>query len=283
MSKDCLIDWHTNLWLPEHLGEESREEMGARTGGQMDASPPAHEKLIAGTAEKFIVLALRHNQLGIRVPNDFVAEYCARFPGRAYPFMGIDCTDPMAPRQVEQAVKELGVKGIKLSPVYAGFDPWCDTAMRVYKVAERLKVPLLWHQSAAYAAKSTLEWGNPILLDKIGREFPKLRMVVAHIGQPWTGETVVLLRKHKQIFTDLSARYYRKWQCYNALMLALDYKVTDQILFGSDFPIQTTQQALDSFRAINDWGPGVAMPKFPPEIIEDIIYRRPIELLWPEG
>ena len=93
----------------------------------------------------------------------------------------------------------------------------------------------------------------------------------------------MLLRKHKQIFTDLSARYYRKWQCYNALMLALDYKVTDQILFGSDFPIQTTQQALDSFRAINDWGEGVSMPKFPSEIIEDIIYRRPIELLWPEG
>ena len=42
-------------------------------------------------------------------------------------------------------------------------------------------------------------------------------------------------------------------------------------------------QAIDSFRAINDWGEGVSMPKFPPEIIEDIIYRRPIELLWPEG
>ena len=98
-----------------------------------------------------------------------------------------------------------------------------------------------------------LEYGNPILLDKIARAFPELRMIVAHVGQPWIGETVVLLRKHKQLFADLSARYYRQWQFYNALMLAIEYKVTDQLLFGSDFPMQTTQAALDSFRAVNDW------------------------------
>ncbi|MFN0044628.1 MAG: amidohydrolase family protein [Alphaproteobacteria bacterium] len=278
-----LIDWHTNLWLPEHLGEEARAEMGSRTGGQMDAGPEAHRALIADKTDAFLVLGLRFNRLGIRVPNEFLARYCAEFPGRAFGFMGIDATEDDAARQVEHGMKEYGLRGIKFSPVYSGFDPWCEVAWQVYAAAERLKLPILWHQSAAYAAHSTLEHGNPILLDKIGRAFPKLRMVIAHIGQPWIGETIVVLRKHKQIFADLSARYYRKWQCYNALMLALDYKVTDQLLFGSDFPIQTTEQALASFRAINDWGPGVALPPFPPEIIEDIIANRPLELLWPEG
>jgi hypothetical protein len=92
-----------------------------------------------------------------------------------------------------------------------------------------------------------------------------------------------LLRKHKQLFSDLSARYYRKWQCYNALMLAIDYGVTDQILFGSDFPIQTPEAALGSFRAINDWGDGVSLPRIPDALIDDIVYRRPFDLLWPEG
>ena len=148
---------------------------------------------------------------------------------------------------------------------------------------DRLRIPLIWHQSAAYATESTLEHGNPIQLDRIAREFPRLRMIVAHVGQPWVGETVVLLRKHPQIFADLSARFHRKWQLYNALMLALDYKVTKQLLFGSDFPVTTTSNALSEFRGINDWGEGVTLPKFPPEIIEDIVENRPLELLWPEG
>jgi predicted TIM-barrel fold metal-dependent hydrolase len=110
-----------------------------------------------------------------------------------------------------------------------------------------------------------------------------LRRIIAHVGQPWIGELVVLLRKHKQLYSDLSARYYRKWQCYNALMLALDYKVTDKLLFGSDFPVQSTAEALASFRAINDWGEGVTLPRIPDEVIEDIVYNRPLELIWPEG
>jgi predicted TIM-barrel fold metal-dependent hydrolase len=108
-------------------------------------------------------------------------------------------------------------------------------------------------------------------------------MIVAHLGQPWVGETVVLLRKHPQIFADLSARFHRQWQLYNGLMLALDYKVTDQLLFGSDFPLRTTAAADEEFRGINEWGSTVTLPKIPGEIIEDIIHNRPFELIWPEG
>ena len=280
--KNQLIDWHTNLWLPEHLGAQY-EEMGSRTIADMDGSPPRHRETVAAQAEKFIVLALKFDQLGIHVPNEFVAEYVARFPGRAVGFCGIDPLDEASPRQLEHAVRELGLKGIKFSPVYSGFDPWCPEAWRIYETADRLNVPMLWHQSAAYAVQSHLEHGNPILIDKIARTFPRLKMIIAHVGQPWTGDLVVLLRKHKQLYADLSARYYRQWQCYNALMLALDYGVTDQLLFGSDWPIQTPEAAIDSFRAVNDWGEGITMPRFPDEIIEDIIFNRPLELIWPDG
>ncbi len=280
--KASLIDWHTNLWLPEYLGAQY-EEMGARTIADMDGSPEAHRKGVAETAEKFIVLALKFDQLGIRVPNEFVAEYVAQFPGRAIGFCGIDPLDPDSPDQLEHAVKELGLKGIKFSPVYSGFDPWCKEAWAIYEMADRLGVPMLWHQSAAYPVESHLEAGNPILIDKIARAFPELKMIIAHVGQPWVGELVVLLRKHHQLYADLSARFHRKWQCYNALMLALDYQVTDRLLFGSDWPLQTTQEAVDAFRAINDWGEGVSLPRFPDEIIEDILYNRPLELIWPDG
>lgn len=277
-----LIDWHTNVWLPEHLGEAQRSEMSSKTGRSVDASPEAHRRLVAGVAEKFICIAMKWNRLGIHVPNEFVAEYMAEHKGRAVGFAGIDPHDDDAPKQFEHAVARLGFRGLKFSPVYAGFHPWDEIAWRLYEMANEFKTPILWHQAAAYAKESTLENGNPILLDKIARAFPELRMNIAHVGQPWIGETVLLLRKHRQLFTDLSARYYRRWQCYNALMLAIDYDVTGQVLFGSDFPIQDTQAAVDSFRAINDWGEGVSMPRIPDALIDDILYNRPLGLLWPD-
>lgn len=278
-----LIDWHTNLALEEHFADEEGEYL-SRVGGLGRAgTPELHERHVAGVCDKFVVVTMQFKRLKVHVPNEFTANYVKRFPGRA---KGLACIDPVsvdAPRQLEYAICELGLHGLKISPVYGGFDPWCEEAGRIYALCERLSVPLLWHQSAAYASESKLEYGNPILLDRIGREFPKLRMIVAHIGQPWSGETVVLLRKHPQIFADLSARYHRRWQLYNALMLALDYKVTKQLLFGSDFPLRTPTEAIQEFRALNDWGERVTLPTFPLDVIEDIIANRPLELLWPEG
>jgi hypothetical protein len=115
----------------------------------------------------------------------------------------------------------------------------------------------------------------------VGRAFPDLRIIVAHFGQPMMEETVVLMRKNKNVWTDLSARFHRPWQLYHGLRVAMEYKVTDRILFGSDFPVMTTKQALDRFRNINSWGGDATLPPIPSELIEQIIYERPLELLWP--
>jgi predicted TIM-barrel fold metal-dependent hydrolase len=61
-------------------------------------------------------------------------------------------------------------------------------------------------------------------------------------------------------------------------MRAIDYGVTDRILFGSDFPVQTTQEALDTFRGLRTKFP--SMPAIPESVIEEIINNRPLSLVW---
>jgi predicted TIM-barrel fold metal-dependent hydrolase len=274
----ALIDWHTHVWLPEHLGSEHEAEMAARTGRNTTATPERHRAAVEA-ADRFVVVGIKWGRLGANVPNDFTAKYVAQYPGRAVGFASVDPNDPAAPAELERSVTALGLKGLKLSPVYQGFDPWSPPAWRLYEVADGLGIPIMFHQAAAFAAQSTLEYGNPVLLDKVARSFPRLRIIVAHLGQPWVEETVQLLRKHKTMFADLSARYYRRWQFYNAMQHALDYQVTGQLLFGSDFPMQTTREAADAFRAMNDFGPGVSLPRVPEAVIESILYERPFSLL----
>ena len=35
-------------------------------------------------------------------------------------------------------MRELGLKGIKFSPVYSGFDPWSQPAWEIYELADQL-------------------------------------------------------------------------------------------------------------------------------------------------
>jgi predicted TIM-barrel fold metal-dependent hydrolase len=274
-----LIDWHTHCYLPEHIDAEVRAAMQARGVMGGEASPEDHHRGVAdGGAEKFVVIRMP-TRWGRGIPNDFIAEHVARYPGRAVGFAAVDPNDGDAPRELERSVTTLGLRGLKLSPVYHGYDPWSPAVWRLYEMADAFRVPVMFHMGGAYDPEAALEWGNPLLLDRVGRAFPRLRMIVAHLGQPMMQETVMLMRKNENVFADLSARFHRRWQLYNGLRAAIEYKVTDRLLFGSDFPVMTTREAAAAFRAINDWGEGVRLPPIPPELIDQILHERPLELL----
>jgi predicted TIM-barrel fold metal-dependent hydrolase len=277
-----IIDWHANLSLDSHFAEEEAE-FASRVGSSRSAPPDLFERDVAGLAEKFVVVGMRFPILKMDVPNAFVAEFVARHKNCARGFACVQPFEEDAPKTLTHAIRGLGLHGLKISPVYGGFDPWGREAGELYKVCDALGVPLLWHQSAAYASGAWLEMANPILLDRICREFPRLKMIVAHLGQPWMAETVMLLRKHPHIYSDLSARFHRKYQLYQGLMLAHEYGVTKQLLFGSDYPVRTTAAALAEFRSLNDWEDGVRLPRFPEEAIEDIINNRPLNLIWADA
>ena len=274
-----LIDWHTHCFLPEHISAASRATMQAHGVIGGDAWPEHHRRGVAdGGADKFVVIKMP-TPWGRDIPNDFIADYVAQYPGRAVGLASVDPNQTGAAREFERSIEQLGLKGLKLSPVYHGFDPWCPSAWALYEMADALNVPVMFHVGGAYDPEASLEWGSPLLLDKVARAFPRLRLIVAHLGQPMMQETVILMRKNPNVFADLSARFHRKWQLYNGLQIAIEYRVTDRLLFGSDFPVMTTREAASAFQAINDWGDGVRLPAIPPELIDQILYQRPLELV----
>ena len=278
-SQRQLIDWHTHTWKPEHMTAQARSDMKVHGVIGGEATPEDHKRsVVEGGAEKFVVINAPVRAYK-KIPNDFIADYVAQYPGQAVGFASVDPNDPTAAEEFERSVTDLGLQGLKVSPVYQGFDPWSPEAWELYYLANKYDVPVMFHMGGMYDPNGTLEWGNPLRLDKVGRAFPDLRIIVAHFGQPNMQETAMLMRKNTNVFTDLSARFHRKWQLYNGLMVAIEYKVTDRILFGSDFPVMTTMNAVNAFKNINDWGEGINLPKIPPDLIDEIIYNRPFDLL----
>ena len=273
-----LIDWHIHCFLSEHRTDEDRELHARRNvAGSGRADPEEFHRIVAEAGlDQFVLISLPVHS-GLKTPHDFIAGIVAEYPGRAVGFASVHPADPGAPDEFEEAITRHGMRGLKLSPTYQGMDPRSPECWRLYEIALAHRVPVMFHCGGAYTG--SLEFADPCLLDKVAMAFPDLKLIVAHFGQPYMEQTAILMRKNENVFADLSARYHRPWQLYNGVMIAMEYKVTERLLFGSDFPVGTPADAMRRFRAINDWGVEATMPKIPENLIEEIMYERPLSLV----
>jgi uncharacterized protein len=242
---EIAVDIHTHIWAnKEQLGEIFSQEY-IRGYGEKAVLNIDLSTYNSGTqgAKKTVLLAFRSKAIGLNVTNDLVSDTVKQDPNR---IVGFGCVDPNTPTALEEILlfPKLNLKGLKLAPAYQYFDPWSKNAWELYKIAEELNLPILWHQGSTFIASSPLEYCRPILLDRIAREFPRLVMIVAHMGYPWFEETLALCRKHEQVFTDISALASRPFHTAYAFSRAIEVGVFDKLLFGSDFPFMTTEETL---------------------------------------
>jgi predicted TIM-barrel fold metal-dependent hydrolase len=230
--------------------------------------------------EVSVAFTIARNRAQVDSPlNDAVAEFVAAAPGRRIGFLSIHPEVPGAEDELERARTDLGLKGIKLGPNYQVFDPLGRAALRVYELAERHGLPILFHQGASPVREAPLRFAHPLVMDEVAIRFPELRVVMAHLGHPWQRETIVTIRKHPHLYADISALFYRPWSFYEGLRLATEWGVLDKLLFGSDFPIATPGETAAGLRAVNDPIAGTALPPVPLDAIEELIERDPLPLL----
>ncbi|MGH7910623.1 MAG: amidohydrolase family protein [Candidatus Dormibacteraceae bacterium] len=211
--------------------------------------------------------------------NDATADFVRAAPDRRIGFLSVHPLMPAAMEELERCVEDLGLRGIKLGPNYQNFDPLSDAAERVYAEAERRRLPILFHQGASPIRTAPLHFAHPLTVDQIAIRHPELRIVMAHMGHPWQADTVVVIRKHPNVYADVSALYYRPWSFFNGMRLATEWSVLDKLLLGSDYPIITPLETIQGLRNVNDPVRGTSIPIVPEDALEAIIHRDSLSLL----
>ena len=284
-----IVDCHTHLgWYPDHYSEDFVRECLAAKKAKMrmskdvyfrgddkrggDSTPETHLNATAD-ADKTVVLAFAAPHSGIRVPNELIARYVRSYPDRFIGYCSVDPNDPGASEELEHCVSALGLKGLKLGPIYQNFNPTGKQAFALYRKASKLGIPILWHQGTTFVRKGPLKWANPILLEDIALALPDLKMIIAHLGHPWETETIVLIRKQPNVFADISALHYRPWRYYNAMITAVEYGVEHKLLLGSDFPSATIKQVVAGLRKINEVIGDAPLPRVSQQVMDGIIYE----------
>ena len=276
-----ITDCHTHFWrYPGELTEElARETFIMRHQKvELDITAERHTTDTA-KADRVIVFGLRAPLTGFLTVNDTVAEYVRTDPKKLIGFAAICPTEDSALSEVDRTVNELGLRGLKMSPIYGAWDPQDPRAMSIFAKAEQYGLPIMFHQGTTFPRKAPLKYANPVLLEDIALQFPELKMIIAHMGHPWEAETTVLIRKQPNVFADISALFYRPWQFYNSLRLAVEYGVTNKLLFGTDYPIATLDETVEGLYDIVNLSKEMRLPALPDDLPEQILYCDTLNLL----
>jgi predicted TIM-barrel fold metal-dependent hydrolase len=277
-----IIDVHSHAWeYPRHFTDEFRAQARrARAGAEVDLTvryDDYRRRSVPGV--RTVVFGGKARLSGLWVEDRHVAEYVAAHPAGLIGFLALDPTQPGWERELEEGHRGLGLRGIKLMPMYAGFRPDDDRLDPVWRYADRHRLPVLLHTGTTFVAQAPLECTLPRHLDRVATRFPELRLVLAHLGHPYEGECVAVIRKHPHAYADLSALHYRPFQLYHSLMLVQEYGVWDQVLFGTDYPFTDVRATIDGLRGLNAMLDGTRLPRLDPAAIEGVIQRDSLALL----
>lgn len=218
-------------------------------------------------------------RLGAREVNDATADFVRRHRDKLIGFMTLHPRQPDMLEEVERARGDLGLKGIKLGPNYQNFDPLGEDAFRVYRRAQELGLPILFHQGTSPVRLADLDYAHPRHMDRIATAFPELRVIMAHMGHPWWIDTITVIRKHPNVYADISALFYRQWSQWECFRYATEWSVWHKMLFGTDFPVATVEETIAGLRRVNEPIAGTQIPRVPEEQVEAMIHRDSLSLL----
>ena len=276
-----IVDIHTHVFRPNlDFAASLRADM-ERCGVDAALWGDVRERHLETTrdAEVAVVFGLQAQATGWNIPNDVVAAHVARAPHRLLFFAAIDPAQSDCLEELERCHRHLGAVGVKLAPLYQGVHPRDPRCGEIYRYCECHGLPVLFHVGTSFVGGTPLDYSRPVHFDAVAVDFPELRMVLAHLGHPWEGETIAVIRRHAHVFADLSALYYRPWQFYNSMRLLVEYRADAKVLFGSDFPFTTTGDSLAGVRGVNTILARSGLPPIPTEVVEGIIQRDALSLL----
>jgi uncharacterized protein len=211
-----------------------------------------------------------------REVNPWVSEYCKADPKRLIPCGSVH---PRHTANVEADMEEiirLGIRLIKIHPPHQLLYPneylhGVRELETIYSMAQANGIPVMFHTGTSIFPGARNRYGDPIFVDDVAVDFPKLRILLAHGGRPlWMDTAFFLLRRHKNVYLDISGIPPKSLLSYFPRLEEIGHKT----LFGTDFPspgVPDIKPNLDAVRAL----------PLKPETIDRIISKNALEI-WPE-
>ncbi len=278
-----IVDVHSHLFsYPEHFTTDFRDQARrARAGVEVDLTVRYDEyrATCPDDVQATVVFGGKARLSGLWVPDEDVANYVNAHPDRLIGFLSIDPTVEGWQGELEEGHQRLGLQGIKLLPMYAAFRPDESRLDPIWEYARKHQLPVLLHTGTTFVAQAPLECTLPLHIDAVARRFPDVKIIMAHLGHPYEGECIAVIRKHENVYADISALHYRPFQFYHSLMLVQEYGVWHKLLFGTDYPFTNVNATLDTLGRLSDMFATCDAGRLRTDAIYDMIHRDTLGIL----
>jgi len=187
--------------------------------------------------------------------NEFSARYAEASPERILPYGGVHARFTKDPEGDVDRLVEMGIRCLKIHPPHQmypanAYTEGLEALGRIYRRCEERGLPVLIHTGTSIFPGARSKWGNPMEIDDVAIDYPKLTIVMAHGGRPlWMEEAFFILRRHPNVFLELSG-------IPPARLLEDFPRLTDishKTIWGTDWPspgVHDLRKNLDAFRAL---------------------------------
>ncbi|TRN02174.1 amidohydrolase [Sulfolobus sp. E1] len=144
----------------------------------------------------------------------------------------------------------LGIIGIKLHPPHHGFKPnayreeegGLKELLYVYEFAEDHDLPVMIHTGTSIGVRSRNKYADPIYVDDVAKDFPKLKIILAHAGRPiWYSSAFYMAKHISNVYLEISSIPPK-----NILNVLPNLEeISSKVIYGSDFPAFKGQDLAD--------------------------------------
>src|SRR4029079_19123257 len=110
---------------------------------------------------KTIVFGGKAKLSGMWVDDRHLAAYVAAHPDTLICFLSVDPTQSGWEDELHEGYEDLGLRGIKLLSMYAGFRPDEERLEPLWKYAAKHKLPVLLHTGTTFVSQAPLELTLP--------------------------------------------------------------------------------------------------------------------------
>jgi uncharacterized protein len=190
--------------------------------------------------------------------NDWIANFTRDHRDRLLPVGSVHPRHARDVRAETARVLDLGIRMIKIHPPHQEIAANAAELADVYRQCEARGVPVMFHTGTSVFPRARNVFADPMPVDDVAVDFPRLKIVLAHAGRPLYGQTAFFLaRRHPNVHLDISGIPPKSLPHY----LPRLSEIADKVLWGTDWPapgVTSLRKNIDDFRAL---GYGEAIEK----------------------
>ncbi len=234
-----VVDFHTHVgqrrfWNPKLI--EMFERMNPSFVDSLDEfmSPENLVAFYKSQGIDYSVCIADHSDVTGYVPNEFLIEFC-RGHKELIPFCSVNPHNPDITRTMMHYVEQNHIGGFKFFPTYQYFYPNDRKLYPFYDFLQSTDTVVMFHTGTSNAVGTKTMFGDPLFIEEVAVDFPKLKIVMAHSGRPfWYDKAFYLSRMHENLYMDITGI---PPQDLMNIFPKLEKNI-DKVLFGTDFPAQ---------------------------------------------